>query len=284
MRKILNLTGQTFGRLTVIGPDPNKKRYWLCRCVCGNTLSTFSGNLTRGLTKSCGCLNKELASERNLMDLTGKKFGRLTVIERSPDNSKNGQPKWICKCDCGKITTVGGWNLRSGQTRSCGCLSKEVSGERIKELHKKFPNHVEYNSPEELTLARVRNSMMQRCYNPNNKSHYRYGERGITICDEWRNSTREFIDWALSHGYAPGLTIDRIDNDGPYCPENCRWTTKVVQANNRSSNMFLTVDGVSHTLADWARLCNISYRILWHMPYEDAAEMIRRFGIYSGQS
>lgn len=266
MSRSISVIGKTFGRLTVIGHDEYKKRYLVCRCICGNVISTFSGNLYRGLTKSCGCLNRELASKRQLQDLTGKQFGRLTVYGRSPNNSNNGQPRWICVCDCGATVEVGGSNLREGKVLSCGCLARELASVRTRK----------WFTDDELALTHVYHGMKQRCYDKNCGSYSSYGSRGITVCDEWKNNERAFVDWAISNGYKPGLTIERIDNNGPYAPWNCRLATKLEQANNRRTSKFITVDGVTHTLADWARIINVEYRVLWHVPDDEVVDYIRR--------
>ena len=161
MRKILDLVGERFGRLVVLHKDPNKKRYWICKCDCGKIISAFSGNLLSRLTKSCGCLNSELASQRRLIDLTGKTFGRLTVLRRADENANNGNPRWICKCSCKdkSIVKVSGWNLTRGHTQSCGCLARELVSARRRK----------WMTPDEERLSDIYNAMHQRCYDKNNK-------------------------------------------------------------------------------------------------------------------
>ena len=269
MGKCVDWIGKKFGRLTVIGHDQSKKRYLICKCDCGNTISTFSGNLQRGLTKSCGCLNRELASQRRLEDLTGRVFERLTVLRRADKNATNGNPRWVCQCSCPDktIIEVSGYDLTRGHTRSCGCLAKELAGTYFRK----------WLTEDEENLSHVYNAMKQRCYDPNNKSYTDWGGRGITICDEWLNNKRSFVDWALSHGYKPGLTIDRIDNNGAYCPDNCRWVDRTVQANNRRSNLYVTVNGITHTLADWARLLNVRYIEFWKKEDSEIVDMISEY-------
>ena len=137
MSRFQDLTGQKFDRLTVIkriddyvSPSGHKYVNWLCKCDCGNELSVISSNLKRGNTKSCGCLNREMLSTNKFVDLSGKRFGYLTVIKQDgyyidPRNSKH--PKWLCQCDCGNTTTVVCSALTTGHTKSCGCLSKETT-------------------------------------------------------------------------------------------------------------------------------------------------------------
>lgn len=128
MPKLIDLTGQRFGRLTVLYRDTQKiggKAYWICQCDCGKIISTMGVNLRKGVTKSCGCLSKEITSQRRTIDLTGKHFGKLTVIEKDIEKSNKHRIYWLCQCECGNTVSVYGVNLRNGRTQSCGCLRKE---------------------------------------------------------------------------------------------------------------------------------------------------------------
>lgn len=184
---------------------------------------------------------------RKAIDLTGQRFGRLVVISQAEDN-KHRQPRWLCQCDCGNKTIVMGGSLKSGLTQSCGCLQRERSVGRHR-------THGECGT----RLYRIWHDIKQRCQNENYKQYSDYGGRGIRVCDEWQDSFEVFRDWALANGYEESLTIDRIDNDGNYEPENCRWATTKEQARNRRNSVLLEIGGVTKTLAEWAEVFHISY-------------------------
>lgn len=195
--------------------------------------------------KECDFMNNPI-----FIDMTGSVFGRLTVIERA-ENDQAGNARWICKCECGKTKTIRARALRQGRTRSCGCLLSETSKTRMSKL---LTKHGMASSK----LYRVYVSMRERCEKQSTAEYHRYGGRGIRVCDEWKNDRNLFLEWAFKNGYKEGLQIDRIDNNGNYCPENCRWVTALENCNNTSKNVFLQYNNEIHTLSEWSRLLGIN--------------------------
>nr|DAI30801.1 MAG TPA: PVL ORF-50-like family [Caudoviricetes sp.] len=183
------------------------------------------------------------------IDLTGQRFGRLTVIKRVENKQlKNGRQKvqWLCQCDCGNTKIVTSEQLKSGHTNSCGCICKE---------HPNRTTHGRCGT----RLYQIWNSMKKRCMCVNDKSYKYYGDRGITVCDEWLHDFQAFYDWAMANGYKDSLTIDRIDVSGNYEPSNCRWVSRKVQMNNTRQNHHLTYNGKTQTIAQWADELNIKH-------------------------
>lgn len=158
------------------------------------------------------------------IDLTGQRFGWLTVIERT--GSIRGHSVWLCRCDCGKETVATSDNLKSGHVQSCGCLKRDTTRKIRTELNT-------IHGGRKTRLYRIWDGMKARCTRPSHKSYKNYGSRGITICAEWLNDFGAFQKWALAHGYQDDLTIDRIDNDKGYSPDNCRWVTMADQSRNK---------------------------------------------------
>lgn len=194
-------------------------------------------------------------------DLTGQRFGRLIVVRRA-GVAKDRHVLWECQCECGNTTVVMGKCLKNGDTRSCGCLLNEViakGGGAYK--HGGSPTK---NKPNR--LYGIWAGMLNRCYNRNNKAYSYYGGRGITVCKEWKNDFTAFRGWATSNGYCEDLTIDRIDNDGDYRPENCRWVTMKEQNSNKRSSLLLTYDDETHTITEWAKIKGITkWTLVWRI-------------------
>lgn len=179
-------------------------------------------------------------------DITGQTFGRLTVI--AYDHNEKHQSYWKCRCECGKEKVVDGFSLRSGHTKSCGCYQKEVRTQKA----------IKHNYTG-TRLYRVYANMMTRATNPNYIETDRYMKRGIDVCDEWKNTPEAFIKWALANGYEDALTLDRIDNDKGYSPDNCRWVTYKVQMRNKSNNRLITYQGKTQPLVTWCEELNLNY-------------------------
>lgn len=188
-------------------------------------------------------------------DLTGQRFGRLTVIEFVPNNKPNSY--WKCRCDCGRMVIINAGELKRGSTNSCGCLRREraiilnKTQNRIHGLYK-------------TKLYRKWEKMKTRCYNKNNNFYKDYGGRGITVCEEWKNDFKAFYDWSLEHGYKEGLSIDRIDVNGDYCPANCRFTDIKTQNRNKRNNIMVEYHGNQVCLKDAAELSEINRNTLQH--------------------
>jgi len=179
-------------------------------------------------------------------DLTNQRFGRLVVIKRAPNKGK--KVAWYCQCDCGKTTIATTTNLCQHLMFSCGCLKME------KLLQRSTKHNLSRTKIYDVWIA-----IRKRCYSPANISYKNYGGRGITICEDWKNNFSSFYEWSMKNGYKEGLSIDRIDNNGNYCPENCRWTDKLTQANNTRTNHFITFCNQTKTIAEWARHFNLPY-------------------------
>lgn len=201
-------------------------------------------------------------------DLTGMKFNRLTVMCRV-ENSKTGQSRWKCKCDCGNESVVTGSRLTNGIIKSCGCLSREKLIER--------------NYRHGLTKTRLYHTwcdMKDRCYNANKPKYKNYGFRGITVCDEWLHDFKAFYDWSIANGYNDILTIDRIDVDKGYSPDNCRWADNKTQANNKTTNHYVKYKGKVLTVSELAEEVGLIYntliRRILNNPDKDVSELIEK--------
>lgn len=287
--KVVDLSGKQFGKLTVVSRDPVSKHgqaTWLCQCDCGNTTTVPGYSLRAGYTRSCGCLPKPYE------DLTGQKFHRLTVLERA--GAEHKKILWRCKCDCGNETVVYGSGLKNAKVKSCGCLRTECKEDLLGQRFERLlvvaaaPNKGEVTrwlcrcdcGSEKIITSRalktgntkscgcLRAEMMTthglidhplysvykgivgRCYQKSNVAFHNYGGRGIHMCDSWKNDPKAFIEWALSAGWSPGLTIDRVDNDDSYGPDNCKISTMKEQARNRRTTQKIVYNGEERLAMD----------------------------------
>lgn len=247
----INMIDKRFGRLVVKSENIEASKkiqdsngnikstipYYNCDCDCGNTITVPGSGLREGSITSCGqCYKHE--------DLTGQEFGRLKVLEYvgSKVIGKSSYGFWKCKCTCGNEVEVSTQSLKSGNTKSCGCLIKDS-------LKSRGTHGVYYNE-----LRGKYKCIKSRCYDPNNEYYNDYGGRGITMCDRWLgdkgldNFYNDMLD-----GFQPGLTIDRINVNGPYSPENCRWATREEQNYNKRSNVYVDYYGKKICLAELAK-------------------------------
>ena len=274
----MDLTGRKFGKLTVIKRCDTKREgerewRWVCECDCPDhtIVEIIQHNLLNGHSNNCGCSNKNKPK-----DMRGMKCGHLTVLEEvkdkseAPENMRKLGVLWRCECDCPEhnIVIIPGSYLRTRKNLSCGCQSK---------------NRVDGESKTKIYI--VYKDMIQRCTNPNDPAYKDYLGRGITVCEEWspkivngRNvGYFKFKEWALTHGYSEGLTLDRIDNDSGYSPDNCRFTTMKVQNNNRRSNSNVKYKDITKTCTEMAEYFGINpitfrYRLYSGMTVEEAIE------------
>ena len=197
-----------------------------------------------------------------MLDIKGKRFGKLIAIERVKNVGK--KVSWKCLCDCGKETIVLTTNLTTNRIKSCGCLKNQKLIERSTKHNQRHTK-----------LYEVWKTMKQRCFNPNHKSFHNYGGRGIIVCDEWKDNYQAFYEWSMNNGYKEGLSIDRINNDGNYEPSNCRWADRFTQNNNTRQNKPVVIDGVSKTIHQWAREYNIPVEIVRNRLYNKHWDIVK---------
>lgn len=267
MRKI-DLTGQKFGRLTVINqaehyisPQGVKVIRWNCVCECGNHTVVSANQLRRGKTVSCGCYHKEQEDNRAFLqskDIAGQQFGTLTAI-RVVGGNERGRALWECKCTCGATVIKDGAGLRCGNIKSCGDRRKHAS------------KHCGCVKGRKERLYQVFDCMKDRCYNQNSQGYKNYGGRGIKICAEWLSNYGAFREWAYANGYKEEVlpngvnkwTIERIDVNGDYEPDNCTWITTQKQQFNKRDNVVLTYKGKTMTATEWAHELKLSPSVVW---------------------
>jgi hypothetical protein len=244
-----DLAGNTYGKLTVLNRnfDIRKRHvYYDCKCACGNLKTVEAGHLRDGHTTSCGCEKSP--------DLTGKVYGRLTVIRQDKSRTAdNGGKCWWCKCECGKMKSVAGSHLKSGGVRSCGCIMRELR-----------PTFNYKHGKSGTSEYSIYSGILARCYNPNATHYKNYGGRCIGVCDQWLGEDG-FLNFFKDMGLQPSIhhQIDRIDNNGNYCPENCRWVLAKENARNRRNNKLYTYEGKTQCLSAWAEEKKINKNTLY---------------------
>ena len=186
------------------------------------------------------------------VDHTGERFGNLVALKHEIRLTKHGKVAfWFCRCDCGTEKWVSANHLTRGNTISCGCKQEEHLNH--------VPNPLKRDNPR---LYSIWTGMKTRCLNPNSSRYSDYGGRGVTVCFEWMEFNN-FCLWAIDNGYQDGLTLERIDNDKSYCPGNCRWATIEEQSKNKRNLRMYTYNGETRHLAEWARVLNIDYQLLY---------------------
>lgn len=245
-------TGNRYGGLTVLrrsGTDKHHRITWLCHCACcGETVVMTGFSLRVQGSTSCGCQGGKARNE------AGNHYGRLTVLKEA-GRTKQGMVLWQCRCECGRKTITTGSALRQGLTKSCGCLAQEIR----EDLHRRRRTHGLRRTPEYNAWAGAR----RRCYSLTDRSYKHYGGRGIEMCKRWRYDFEAFLK---DVGLRPSAkhSIDRIDNDGNYEPENCRWATRQEQGRNKRSNRLLTIDGETQPMIVWAKRYALRMDTLWN--------------------
>jgi len=250
---MIDIRGQKFGRLEAIEPiKTGSSLWWRCKCECGNCKDVSGTKLRNGHTKSCGCYRRDVQSDngkRTINELYDKVFGRWRVIDRA--GTRNGQATWNCECACGIKKVVYGGMLISGRSQSCGCLAREKG---IIANNK----HGECKADDKSNEWKIWRGMIKRCYTSTNRSYPNYGGRGIKVCDRWLHSFETFLE---DMGRCPeGMFLEKINNNGDYCKENCRWATHYDQCRNKRTNVWVEVDGERMILMDAIRLLHINSR------------------------
>lgn len=244
---IENRVGRRYGDYEITSLDD--ARYTMVCVRCGHQRVIAVSHFNNLKFECHECAKRKIKFDDSYI---GRKNNMLTVLGYERVSSERN---WFrCKCDCGKIVTVKPTFWENGTVKSCGCFAESKKLEHSEALDR---------------LRRIYSGMIQRCYNPNSHAYKYYGERGISICDEWRYDREAFIAWALSHGYSNNLTIDRINNDGNYEPDNCRWADRKTQANNQRRDNIVppinkprktwTIDGETKYCKEWCDEYGVKY-------------------------
>lgn len=253
------LTGYVFGSLTVesFAERRGTKAYWNCRCVCGVLKAIRGDSLKDGSIRSCGCLRIQTAKTK-IVNLVGRTFGRLTVTDGPHKRQDQRGYFWPCLCACGARVAVHRSALLNKQTQSCGCLRREQVTERARVMGEANTTHGQTASPEWTAWRNMR----LRCTDPQQTAYPNYGGRGITVCARWESFENFVAD--MGEKPTPQHSLGRIDNNGHYCPENCRWETQKEQQRNRRDTVFYEYNGERRCVAEWAELYGLTTAALWH--------------------
>lgn len=250
MSKFKDLSGNKYQHLNIVRflERKDRKSLYLCRCDCGKEVILSSQAFKDKKQMSCGC---QTWKNTRKIDMAGKRFNKLLVLEEFGKRRK--EILWDCLCDCGNHRQATGYDLSSGKTISCLKCSKE----RVS------TSNITHN----MTGTKIYHiywDMRMRCYNDKVESYSYCGAKGTIVCDEWmgKNGFVEFLIWSNDNGYVEGLSIDRIDNNKNYSPDNCRWTTMKIQQNNRKNNKIFSVDGIEDTMSNWSEKLHIPYHQL----------------------
>ena len=255
-----DLIDKIYGRLTVkkcLGIK-NNQTTWLCECICGSIKEVTTSDLKSYNTTSCGCLARETKKKNGIKgadklrkDLSNQKFNRWFVTDKFETRGRN-RVYWFCRCECGNEKWVLAYNLTHNISQSCGCLHKERASKNAKKINNKT------HGLSKTKLYKCYRSMRDRCYLTSNENYHNYGGRGIIVCDEWLQSFENFKNWAFKNGYKEGLSIERINVNGNYEPNNCKWIPMKEQHRNKRTNNLLTYNGQTKTIVEWSEIVGIS--------------------------
>ena len=267
MAKPIDMTGQTIGKWHIdsLAYVKGYDKYYNCTCECGTKKVVLGQNIRSGKSRSCGC-EKIGKHAPNFKDRTGEKYNKLTCIEYE---KRGVYIYWKCKCECGNETWVRSENLATGAVKSCGCAQNgvnKVHGMSHTNIHNRWSR------------------MHYRCENPKCEHYADYGGRGIKVCPEWCGTEGfiRFMEWSYANGFREELTIDRIDYDKDYSPDNCRWITQREQTLNTRRNVRFVVNGEDLTLVELCEKYSVPYkraycrlRIGWSI--EEALEIKKHY-------
>lgn len=243
-----DIIGKKYGLLTAIKGIGYKNNHELilCKCDCGKEKAVDYYKLISGHTSSCGDRIHKIK-----YNLTGRRFGRLLAVRPHLKKGSNGAV-WECRCDCGNTIIVPAHNLLVSGIKSCGCWKEERNKRRESRTR----------------LYKIWQNMKNRCLNSNVKGFVNYGGRGIKICDDWMDYWK-FKDWAINNGYTNNLTIERINVNGNYCPENCKWITLSEQTLNKRNSVLYDYKGKTITLVELSKITGLKYKSLQYHSHKN---------------